>query len=308
MEVYCGHCRTINRSDRVFCLKCRKRLFPSTRLDLSLDDFVYPGDRTNLSVVEDAGWVPALFAGQRIRGQESAMRQYLSRRAAPVKNLSDLDLAMRSCGDRLGLSVLPDAFVIPSTSVNAAVMGSERSPVFLVTHTALQVLDEKELGMLVGHELAHIKSRHMLYHTAAESMATGGSILASFLGAGLVAYPLQMSLLAWHRESEVTADRAAVLLGGDIEAFASMLTKTLLYNGGPSGGGVVAELFRTHPEHERRLTLARGFASSPEYANGREKLRRRGEAARTSIPFCTSCGSPKQPRANYCGACGRSLK
>jgi Zn-dependent protease with chaperone function len=308
MEVYCGRCGVINRSDRIFCLRCRGRLFPSTNLDLSLNDFVYPGDQTNLSVVQDAGWIPALFAGHRIRGQEAAMRQYLSRSAVRVKDLSNLDLIMRSCADQLGLGLLPDAFVVPSTSLNAAVMGSERSPVFVVTHRALEVLDEPELGMLVGHELAHIKSRHMLYHTAAESMATGGSLLASFFGAGAVAYPLQMSLLAWHRESEVTADRAAVLLGGDVSVFASMLAKTLFYNGGSDGGGAVAELFRTHPEHQRRLALAREFVSSLQYAKGRDKLRRRREAAGSSIPFCASCGSPKQSRANYCGSCGRSLK
>jgi hypothetical protein len=308
MEVYCGHCKVVNRSDRVFCLRCRKRLFPVTGNDLTLDDFVYPGDKVNLSVLEDAGWLPTLLAGQRIRGQESAMREHLSRNAFRVQNLSVLDRMMRRCGDQLGLSLLPEAFVVPSNFVNAAVMGGERAPLFMVTSTALRTFDQHELGMLVGHELAHVKSRHMLYHTAAESIATGGSILASFFGAGMIAYPLQMSLLAWHRESEVTADRAALLMGGDLGVFTSMLTKTLLSNGGDGSTGAIAQLFRTHPDYERRLALAREFSSSHEFALGREKLRRRNELTVASIPFCRYCGAPRQGPGNYCGSCGKSLR
>jgi Zn-dependent protease with chaperone function len=224
-----------------------------------------------------------------------------------VKNLSDLDLCMRGCGDRLGLEVLPEAFVMPSPVLNAAVTGTERNPFLVITQVALQVLSGAEMEMLVGHELAHIKSRHMLYHTAAESITTGGSLLASFFGAGLIVYPLQMSLLAWHRESEISADRAAVLLGGDVNVFESMLTKTLLHNGGEVTGGAISQLFRTHPEHARRLSLAREFYTSWDFARGREKLRRRNELAKTLIPFCGFCGSPKQARANYCGSCGKSI-
>lgn len=308
MEVYCAHCGAVNRSDRVFCLRCRRRLFPAGRFDLTLDDYVYPGDRTNLAVIEEAGWLPAALARQRIRTQELAMRDFLARSAKRVQSLSVLDMAMRSCGDRLGLSVLPEAFVVPSPSANAAVMGTERSPIFVITPPALQLMTMGELEMLVGHELAHVKSRHMLYHTTAESLATGGSILASIFGAGLVAYPLQMSLLAWHRDSEVTADRAALLLGGDLRAFTSMLTKTLVYNGGEANVNVVSQLFRTHPDHERRLSLAKEFCASHEYARGREKLRKRTEHANESIPYCTSCGAPKEPGANYCGVCGRSTR
>jgi peptidase M48-like protein len=307
MEVSCGRCGVINRSDRVFCLRCRMRLFPVTEFDLTADDFLYPDDRTNLSVVEDAGWLPSALAGLRLGGHERSLRESLSREAVRVKNLSDLDLCMRGCGDRLGLEVLPEAFVIPSTVLNAAVTGTERSPLLVITQVALQVLSRAEMEMLVGHELAHIKSRHMLYHTAAESIATGGSLLASFFGAGLIVYPLQMSLLAWHRESEISADRAAILLEGEVNAFESMLTKTLLYNGGEATGGAISQLFRTHPEHARRLSLAREFYASGDFARGREKLRRRNELAKTLIPFCGSCGSPKLARANYCGSCGKSL-
>lgn len=309
MEVFCGSCGVINRVDRAYCLRCRRRLFPASRYDLALDDFVYAGDKTNLSVVEDAGWLPALIGGNRVSAQEAAIRENLSRFAQRVEPLSPLDLVMRKVGDQLGLSVLPEAFVVPSNVANAAVMGAERSPILVVTHSTLQLMNERELEMLVGHELAHVKSRHMLYHTTAESMARGGSILASLFGAGIVAYPLQMSLLAWHRESEITADRAALIIGdGGLESFTSMLTKTLLYNGGDGGPGGISELFRTHPDHERRLALARDFCSSHDYLKGREKLRRREELIHQSVPFCKSCGNPKQPTANYCGKCGKSLR
>ena len=307
MEVLCGHCGVINRSDRVFCLRCRRRPFPTTKFDLTADDFLYPGDKINLSVVEETGWLPNVLAGARLGGEAKSLRESLSRRSVRVENLSDLDLCMRECGDRLGLEVLPEAFVMPSTVLNAAVTGTERNPLLVVTQVALQVLNPAEMEMLIGHELAHIKSRHMLYHTAAESITTGGSLLASFFGAGLIIYPIQMSLLAWHRESEISADRAAILLGGDLGAFESMLTKTLLHNGGEVTADAISQLFRTHPEHARRLSLAREFYTSRDFARGREKLSKRKELAKSLIPFCGFCGTPKLARANYCGSCGKSL-
>jgi hypothetical protein len=307
MEVFCGHCGVINRSDRVFCLRCRRRLFPASKFDLTADDFLYPGDKMNLSVIEDAGWLPGILANARLGGQAKSLRESLPSRGVRVENLSDLDLCMRRCGDRLGLEVLPEAFVMPSTVLNAGVTGTERNPLLMVTQVALQVLNAAEMEMLIGHELAHVKSRHMLYHTAAESIATGGSLLASFFGAGLIVYPIQMSLLAWYRESEISADRAAILLGEDLGAFESMLTKTLLHNGGEATGDAISQLFRTHPEYARRLSLAREFYTSRDFARGREKLRQRKELAKSLTSFCGFCGSPKLMRANYCGSCGRSL-
>lgn len=309
MEVYCGRCSAINRSDRIFCLRCRRRLYAPTKFDLALEDFVYPGDSANLSVIEDIGWIPAALAAQRISGQESALREYLTRFAARVEPLGRLDLCMRRCGDQLGLEVLPEAFVVPSGTLNAAVMGrGQPTAIFMMTLVALQVLSEPELGMVVGHELAHIKSRHMLYHTAAESMAAGGSLVASIFGAGLIAYPLKMSLLAWHRESEVTADRAALLMGGDVRSFESMLTKTLLYNGQSSGGSGISQLFSTHPEYQRRLSLAREFCASQEFAKGRDKLQRRSEIPGTAASFCRLCGAPLRSQDNYCGSCGKCIR
>lgn len=308
MEVFCGSCGVINRTDRIFCLRCRRRLFPTTKFDLTVNDFVYAGDRANLSVIEDIGWIPAALASQRIKGQEIALREFLSKSATRPETLGRLDLCLRRCGDQLGLEVMPEAFVVPSSSLNAAVMGrSEQSAIFMITPVALQVLSDRELRMVVGHELAHIKSRHMLYHTAAESISAGGSLVASFFGAGAITYPLQMSLLAWHRESEVTADRAALLMEGELNVFALMLTKTLLYNG-EVGSGVVSHLFRTHPEHERRLSLAREFCNSPEFFRGRDKLRLRAEAAATSLSCCRSCGAASRRLDNYCGSCGKSLR
>jgi Zn-dependent protease with chaperone function len=306
LEVSCGHCGVINRADQVFCLHCRMRLFPTSKLDLTADDFLYPGDRVNLSVVESVGWLPRALAGYRLRSRENSLKEWLTGKAVRVGTLSDLDLRIRWCGDQLGLEVLPEAFVVPSVTLNASVTGEERSPVLLITSLALKVLNEAEMQMLVGHELAHIKSRHMLYHTAAESITAGGSILASFFGAGLIAYPLQMSLLAWYRESEVTADRAALLLGGDVNAFESMLTKTLVYNGGRVTGNAITQLFQTHPEHARRLSLAREFYSSQEFARAREKLWRRNEVARALIPFCRFCNGSKKLEANFCEVCGKS--
>jgi len=92
---------------------------------------------------------------------------------------------------------------------------------------------------------------------------------------------------------------------GDMELFQSMMTKTLLYAGERPNTGVVSELFSTHPDNARRLSLAREFFASQEFARGREKLRRRRELA--TAPRCKSCGHPALKGATFCGSCGRVL-
>jgi hypothetical protein len=54
-----------------------------------------------------------------------------------------------------------------------------------------------------GHEMGHIKSRHLLYHSLAETLAGGIGISASLIGPeiNLISMPMRLALLAWQRES-----------------------------------------------------------------------------------------------------------
>jgi hypothetical protein len=86
--------------------------------------------------------------------------------------------------------------------------------------------DEEQLGVL-GHELGHVKSNHVLYKTAARALATAASgIGQATLGAGsLIIYPLRLALSRWDRASELTADRAELLVVKRPEVVLSSMMK-----------------------------------------------------------------------------------
>ncbi len=307
-ELQCGYCQAYNRVDRTFCLGCRRRIIPLTSYDITEDDFTYQADRDNLKMLQGTEPLPRIVEGLVAGGRQRSIRSWLDARAIRVENRSRLDALVRSCSEILGLEILPEAFVIPAPQLNAATFGSDERPILGVTSAALAALDETEMMALVGHELGHVKSRHLLYHTLAESMGAGAQILASFYGAGLVAMPIQMLLLSWHRESEISADRAALLLVNDPSVFRSMMLKIMGY-GAPESAGpgdLLAEAFQTHPTYGRRLAMVREFHASGEYSKAREKVRTRLRLKKALVPVCRFCGQEKPIGDLFCKSCKRS--
>jgi len=67
----------------------------------------------------------------------------------------------------------------------------------------------------------------MLYHTLVE-LGGGIRFSASYLGLGILTLPVRLALLSWHRQSEVTADRASLLAVNDIGVINSFMNKLAL--------------------------------------------------------------------------------
>jgi hypothetical protein len=61
-------------------------------------------------------------------------------------------------------------------------------------------------------------------------------------------------------------------------------------------------------EQYRRQAL--GAIAAIEESRGRAKRERKAASARPArrVAFCPSCGEKVQPRANFCGRCGQSLR
>lgn len=112
----------------------------------------------------------------------------------------------------LDLQRIPDFYLQWGYHINGFTTGAEK-PLVVLNSGTIDLCDEDELLYIIGHEVGHIKSQHMLYHM----MAQGYSIIASIidsatLGLGsLLTTPIQLALFYWYRMSEFTADRAGLL-------------------------------------------------------------------------------------------------
>jgi Zn-dependent protease with chaperone function len=308
-EVPCRFCQAYTRPDRTFCVSCRRRLIALTQYDVVASDFLYSGDKDNLEMLQETGPLPYLLGGMFSRGREESMRSWLARNGSKVNMQSRLGSIIVGCSETLGLEMIPETFIVPTHELNASTFGKDDSPVLAITSAALDSLDEIEMTALVGHELGHVKSQHMLYHTLAESIGAGASFVANIAGVGLVAMPIQMLLLAWHRDSEISADRAALLIVDDPNVFKSMMLKIVGYRprgSDPPGDSSLAEMFQTHPTYGRRLAMVREFYVTRDYAQAREKVRLRSRVKKAFVPFCRFCGAAKAIPDFYCKTCGKS--
>src|SRR5262245_2979447 len=106
----------------------------------------------------------------------------------------------------------PELYVTLDPNPNAYTYG-HKNPFIVLTSSLIDLLGDEELSFVIGHELGHIKTGHVLYKMiernidviiSAVGQATVG--IGSLLGQGLVG-----SLRDWDRKAELTADRAGLL-------------------------------------------------------------------------------------------------
>jgi Zn-dependent protease with chaperone function len=108
----------------------------------------------------------------------------------------------------------PELYVTQSPELRAHAIGFER-PFIVISSGALELLEsDDERRFLLAHELGHIMSGHMLYRTVALVILAVGTL--ALLPVGLALLPFQLALLEWHRKSELSTDRAALLAVQDV--------------------------------------------------------------------------------------------
>lgn len=108
-----------------------------------------------------------------------------------------------------------DLFITQTPLVNAGAYGMDK-PFIVLNSGSLRLLDRDEVTYLLGHELGHILSGHVLYRTMIVllmQLATMG-----FPVIGLAARVVLVALLEWQRKSELSADRAGLLALQDPQA------------------------------------------------------------------------------------------
>jgi peptidase M48-like protein len=131
------------------------------------------------------------------------------------------------------------------------------------------------------------------------------------LATGLLTVPIRMLLLSWYRESEVSADRAALVVLGSHRRFELTLLELLAGDSEGRnfavGDGSITELLQTHPSASGRLRLAKEFASTPEFLRARGRILDAAASSRL-MSSCNSCGFLSPKAEPFCPSCGLSRR
>lgn len=120
----------------------------------------------------------------------------------------------------------PEFYLVQNPSPNAFAFGMQRHSLVMTT-SLVDLLSDSERLEVIGHELGHIKAEHMLYRTMAIVLASVLSSMTEFLSVpgAILTQTLGYALYAWFRKSELTADRAGLLVAQDPDVCISRLLK-----------------------------------------------------------------------------------
>ncbi len=239
----------------------------------------------------------------------------------------------------------PELYVSQVSTVNAYTSGHTK-PYIVVCSGLLELMDDEEVMAVIAHELGHIKCGHVLYHTMASQIdslvATVKDLLPGIgplVGMGMD-LAIRVALITWVRRSELSADRAALLVMQNPRPCVSMLAKLaggtsrlasqldseefLLQarayaeegNQGTSNRfyGLLANMYKgTHPFAVERAKYLNDWIDSPEYdqilAGNYPRIPRRIQGGPTPQPgsgrCCKNCGCLLNATDKFCSSCGQ---
>ncbi|MFH1176182.1 MAG: M48 family metallopeptidase [Acidobacteriota bacterium] len=123
----------------------------------------------------------------------------------------------------LGMPTMPDVYLSGDRMWEAATYGSDTNSFVVVGTALLSNFQGPDLLFLLAREMGHCRAGHALWKTVIRFLlgeqgprkGLGGGLLEKLNPAALVEGALELPLLAWARQAEITADRAGMLALGD---------------------------------------------------------------------------------------------
>ncbi|MBS2009953.1 MAG: M48 family metalloprotease [Cyanobacteria bacterium SZAS TMP-1] len=303
-----------------------RRRFPR----MSSNAFEHPADRAALDALRKIPVLDKVVHKFVEFGWERYMRIQLLGQAVHVgpKQCKNVYKLVREAADILDIHE-PDVFLTNNPVVNAYTFGVDRP--FIVLHSSLvDLFTEEELLGIIGHEMGHIKAGHVLYRTLAFLLIR---ITDAFMPIrGVAGLALQVALFDWYRKSELTADRAELLVTQNVtcaihthmklacgskklaeeidpqeflrqaDSYEELDYTTLnkIYK-------LLFEVFLSHPLSVYRAKEIKQWSESKQYKEimaGRYPTKEQDSALRA----CPHCGSQIAPSFFFCPDCGKNAR
>jgi len=276
--IICHRCKLENDGDEDFCARCRTYIGPPRPYKVEPADYVHPDDAGALDPLSAIPLFTAL-AKQTIEKNYARTRAHLLSRTIPIfrKNYPRLYETAAYCARVLGLRTLPELYLSPDLELNAYAFGTVEKPVLVLTAGLARSMNQHEVSAVVGHEMGHIKVEHIVYQTLARFILSGMQLV----GATSILFNLVSSALfkKWARASEISADRAGLLVAQDLDHVRSAYLKLAGWRGQESLTAFferqrvqeerlesrLYELITSHPFTTQRLSEMGAFFLSRQY-------------------------------------------
>jgi len=199
---------------------------------LNSKEYEHPRDRQMLEMLRNTKGFDTLVRKFYEHGLEPLLRvRYTgSNLKVTSSNFPDLYDDLTTACEVLGIKDVPDLY-LQQGFINAKTAGIQK-PIIALDFGCINLLSRDERMFILGHELGHIKSEHLLYHQMGMVLPILGDVLGQLtLGFGkLLETGVSVALLNWQRMSEFTADRAGLLCCQNLDAACKVMMKIA---GGP---------------------------------------------------------------------------
>lgn len=129
---------------------------------------------------------------------------------------------VHEAAETLNIDRLPSIYTRWTYGINAYTTGYKDDTILVLYTGAVDLMPDEELTYIIGHELGHVKSGHVLYHVMGGLFS---DIISSTVFSGKLLVPIQLALGYWNRMSEFTADRAGLLACQNLDAALSAIMK-----------------------------------------------------------------------------------
>lgn len=252
-----------------------------------------------------------------------------------ANNYSELYSQLEEVCRILDLNTVPRLYVECGDQINALTVGS-KEPIIVVSSGCIDRLTTDELMFVLGHECGHVKSLHGQYYSLAASASFLGELIGDYtLGIGkLISQPFKFALTRWSRFSELTCDRAGLLVCQDPDSAISTFIKiaglperfsesvfhgsfleqakrfeSIDFEKASKLVKVASSLGRTHPWTVLRASELMKWIESGEYETimSRTSGRRVNVRYEESYQFCRNCGYRLKGHEAFCPSCGATL-
>lgn len=223
--------------------------------ELSPRAYEHPADRAALTALRKVpGFDAVLKKLLALVGERSLRLIYLgSAVRVSERQLPRVHAIYRDCVETLGLESTPELYVTQTPFVNAGAVGVDQP--FLVLHSGtLSLLDDDELRFVLGHELGHVLSGHVLYKSMLVILLRLGLVSLRTPVPGLALFAIVAALEEWDRKSELSCDRAGLLACQSPDAAARAFLKM-------AGG-----------QHAHEMSVEEFILQADEYEGGGSEL------------------------------------
>jgi Zn-dependent protease with chaperone function len=222
----CGGTGTGLNDDTIVCSECSwlRPLLPGYKLNRSVFLWAQDGQAmTHLqsisalhsaakSISEKVGrpWIESTFNGIRL-----GPRQF-----------PDIWIRAVLAARILGLPKMPDVYISGDSQWNTYTYGTDTSAFVVLGTAILNNFQNDDLLFVLAREMGHCRAGHALWKTVARFLVGDDSVRKGLLSGGVlnaislsptkwIQDAADLPLMAWSRQADITADRAALLALGD---------------------------------------------------------------------------------------------